>query len=120
MSGGHDFPRERDTVPTLLAAAKRVAPEVIHARERTEEMRQIPPPLADVIAKAGLYQMFLPRSVGGPEASPLVAFHAIEELSKADGSVGWCVMIATGVSLIAGWLKTEVVKDMCGQPPYLR
>lgn len=120
MSGGHDFPRERNTVPALLAAAKRVAPEVIHARERTEEMRQIPPPLADVIAKAGLYQMFLPRSVGGPEASPLVAFHAIEELSKADGSVGWCVMIATGVSLIAGWLKTEVLREICGQPVSLR
>jgi indole-3-acetate monooxygenase len=109
MSGGQDFRRERDTVPELLAAAKQVAPEVILVREQAEDMRQIPPPLADVISNAGLYQMFLPRSVGGPEASPLVAFHAIEELSKADGSVGWCVMIATDISLFAGWLKPEVV-----------
>ena len=88
MSGGQDFERAGDT--ELLAAAKQVAPEVILVREQAEDMRQIPPPLADVISNAGLYQMFLPRSVGGPEASPLVAFHAIEELSKADGSVGWC------------------------------
>ena len=67
MPGAQDFQRERDAVPELLAAAKRVAPEVILARERAEEMRQIPPPLADLIADAGLYQMFLPRSVGGPE-----------------------------------------------------
>src|SRR6516162_310107 len=120
MSGGQDFPRDRDTVSELLAAAKRVAPEVILARERAEEMRQIPPPLADVIANAGLYQMFLPRSVGGPEASPLMAFRAIEELSKADGSVGWCVMIATDISLFAGWLKTEVLQEMCGRPASLR
>jgi alkylation response protein AidB-like acyl-CoA dehydrogenase len=83
-------------------------------------MRQIPPPLADLIADAGLYQMFLPRSVGGPEASPLVAFRAIEELSKADGSVGWCVMIATDISLFAGWLKTKVLREICGQPASLR
>ncbi len=120
MSGGQDFPRARDTVPELLAAAKHVAPEVVLARERAEEMRQIPPPLAEVIADAGLYQMFLPRSVGGPEASPLVAFHAIEELSKADGSVGWCVMIATDISLFAGWLKTGVLRKVCGQPASLR
>jgi hypothetical protein len=64
--------------------------------------------------------MFLPRSVGGPETSPLVAFHAIEELSKADGSVGWCVMIASDISLFTGWLKPEITREMCGQPACLR
>lgn len=120
MSYGQVFDQDSDVIPDLVAAARLVAPDVLLAREEAEQQRQIPPSLAEVISKAGLYQMFLPRSVGGPEASPLVAFHAIEELSKADGSVGWCVMIATDISLFTGWLNPEVAREMCGQPPSLR
>ena len=49
--------------------------------------------------RAGIYQMYLPRSMGGPETPPLTAFRVVEELSKADGSVGWCAMIATALVL---------------------
>ncbi|HJS85543.1 MAG TPA: acyl-CoA dehydrogenase family protein, partial [Acetobacteraceae bacterium] len=64
--------------------------------------------------------MFLPRSMGGPELPRLTAFRAIEELSKADGSVGWCVMIATVASLFAGWLDTDVGRSIAGTPANLR
>jgi alkylation response protein AidB-like acyl-CoA dehydrogenase len=88
MSDGQVSDHDSDAIPDLVAAARRVAPDVLLEREQAEQLRQIPPSLAEAISKAGLYQTFWPRSVGGPEASPLVAFHAIEELSKADGSVG--------------------------------
>jgi indole-3-acetate monooxygenase len=120
MSEGQLFDQDSEAIPDLVAAARFVAPAVLLAREPAEQQRQIPPSLAEAISKAGLYQMFLPRSVGGPEASPLVAFHAIEELSKADGSVGWCVMIATDISLFTGWLKPSVAREMCGRPACLR
>jgi alkylation response protein AidB-like acyl-CoA dehydrogenase len=120
MSYGQVFDQDSNVIPDLVAAARLVSPAVLRAREQAEELRQVPPSLAEVISKAGLYQMFLPRSAGGPETSPLVAFHAIEELSKADGSVGWCVMIATDISLFTGWLKPEVAREICGQPASLR
>jgi alkylation response protein AidB-like acyl-CoA dehydrogenase len=64
--------------------------------------------------------MFLPRSLGGTELPPLAAFHAIEELSKADGSVGWCTMIATVLSQFTGWLDPAVARAMAGTPADLR
>ena len=70
----------------VAAVARQLGPQIRAGREETEELRQTPPSLADALAKAGLYQMYLPRSAGGPEMTPLTAFHAIEELSKADGS----------------------------------
>ena len=62
--------------------------------------------------------MFLPSSMGGPELAPLTVFRAIEELSKADGSIGWCAMIATDVSLFMGWLPAGMsVATLAISPP---
>ena len=82
-------------IPDIVAAAMRLTPAVRAARDEAEQMRQTPPQLAAEITRAGIYQMYLPRSMGGPETAPLTAFRVVEELSKADGSVGWCAMIAT-------------------------
>jgi alkylation response protein AidB-like acyl-CoA dehydrogenase len=64
--------------------------------------------------------MFLPRSMGGPELDPLTVFRAIEEISKADGSVGWCTMIATDVSLLMGWVPADIGHEFCRQPADFR
>src|SRR5207244_3280426 len=104
----------------VVAAAIHLAPRIRAAREEGEATRRVPAALAEAIAAAGLFQLHLPRSMGGPELPPLTALRGIEELSKADGSVGWCTMIATAVSVFAGWLPAEVGRTLCGQPPDLR
>ena len=94
----------------------RLAPAVRAARADAEQMRQTPPDLAAEITKTGIYQMYLPRSMGGPETPPLTAFRVVEELSKADGSVGWCAMIATALSMNVGRLPVEVGRELAGTP----
>ena len=102
--------------PEIVAAAIRLAPLVRAARGDAEQMRQTPPALAAEITKAGIYQMYLPASAGGPETPPLVAFRVVEELSRVDGSVGWCAMIATALSLNVGRLPAEVARELAGNP----
>jgi alkylation response protein AidB-like acyl-CoA dehydrogenase len=80
----------------------------------------MPTPIVEALAEAGLLQMYLPRSMGGPELPPLVVFRVIEEISRADGSVGWCTMIATGVSNSMGWLDADVGRAIAGQPADVR
>jgi alkylation response protein AidB-like acyl-CoA dehydrogenase len=108
--------RNDDIVPT----SKRLSPQIRAARQQADDLRQTPSVIADAITEAGLYQMYLPRSVGGSEMSPVSAFLAIEELSKADGSVGWNAMIATVLSYFTAWLAPEIVRSMCGEPANLR
>jgi alkylation response protein AidB-like acyl-CoA dehydrogenase len=103
-------------IPELVIAAMRLAPAVRAARDAAEQMRQTPPALAAEITQAGIYQMYLPRSMGGPETPPLTAFRVVEELSKADGSVGWCAMIATAISMSMGRLPAEVGRELAGTP----
>jgi alkylation response protein AidB-like acyl-CoA dehydrogenase len=47
-------------------------------------------------------------------------FEAIEELSIADGSIGWCLMNANGICLTAGWLDPDVAQHLFGSTPDIR
>src|SRR5882762_7502094 len=57
-----------------------------------------------------------PRSVDRDEVDPSAYVRAIEELSRADGSVGWCVSIANSTGLIAPYLDREVARTIWGDP----
>ena len=97
-----------DSAVDMVEAARRLVPLIIASRDEGEQIRRVPSRLAEALAEAGLLQMFLPRSMEGPELDPLTVFHAIEEISKADGSIGWATMIATDVSLALGWLPADI------------
>ena len=109
-----------DPTVDVVTAAMRLAPLILAAREEGEQIRRVPPRVAKALAAAGLLQMFLPRSMGGPELDPLTVFSAIEEISKADGSIGWCAMIATDVSYFLGWVPAEIGRQFSGQPADFR
>jgi alkylation response protein AidB-like acyl-CoA dehydrogenase len=107
---------EASTLPAVVAAAMRLAEAVRRTRREAEQARRTPAWLADEIGRAGLYQLYLPRALGGPETPPLVGFRAIEELSRADGSVGWCAMIASIMASHLAKLPTEVGRELAGTP----
>ena len=111
---------DQDPPADVVAAAKGLVPLILASRDEGERIRRVPPEVAKALAAAGLLQMFLPRSMGGPELAPLTVFRAIEEISKADGSVGWCAMIATAASLALGWLPADIGRQFCGQPADFR
>lgn len=54
----------------VVAAAKGLVPLILASREEGEQIRRVPPQVAEALAAAGLLQMFLPRSMGGPELDP--------------------------------------------------
>ena len=99
-----------------LDAARRLAPKVRAAREEAERLRHMPHALAAEITAAGLFQLYLPRSMGGPEIPPLPVFDIVEEISRHDGSVGWCVMIALAMAMNVARLPAEVGRELAGTP----
>lgn len=103
-----------------ITAATHLIPQIQAISDTLDTTRRLPPALVEALEAAGLFRLYLPQAMGGPEVSPLVAFHAIEALSSADGAVGWCTMIAVAESLFLGWLPPEVGKTLFGQPPTVR
>jgi alkylation response protein AidB-like acyl-CoA dehydrogenase len=71
----------------VVAAARRLSPQIAATREEAERLRHLPASLVD-LADAGLCRLYVPCATGGPELPPATAFEVIEVLSKADGSVG--------------------------------
>jgi alkylation response protein AidB-like acyl-CoA dehydrogenase len=104
----------------VIATARRLLPDIRAKRDEVETARRVPASLVQAIAEAGLFQLHLPRSMGGLELPPLTTFRVIEEFSKVDGSVGWCTMIANGACFFVGRLRPEVGRELFGQPPDVR
>jgi len=111
-----------ETRPAFDAAgaALKLVELVRASRDEADRLRHVPPAMADALAEAGLFQMLLPRAAGGPQLAPLEVFRAVETISKADGSIGWCTMLASLLTQLVGWLAPEVVRELAGSPPDLR
>jgi indole-3-acetate monooxygenase len=100
----------------IVATAIRLADHARTMGQEAERLRHTPPELAAELTKAGIYQLYLPRSMGGPEYDPITVFRVIEEISKADGSIGWNAMIANAMALNMGRLPAEAGSEIAGTP----
>ena len=99
-----------------IQAVRSLLADVRAAAAETERGRRLAPTLAAKMAEAGLFRLCVPRDLGGLEASPREAIEALEEIAKADGAAGWCVMVAITSSLVAGYLDEPTAREIFGDP----
>ena len=100
------------TVDTFIRSAEELAPRIKELRHGVERDRKLPPSLVAAMGDAGLYSLWLARAFGGPELTVTEYARVIEALSRADGSVGWCAMIAAAYSRFSGYLAQDVVREI--------
>src|SRR5438445_11973494 len=74
-----------------LDAARKLAPMVRACADQTEAERELPRPLFEALADAGMFHLAVPRAISGAELDLPTYVEVIEELGKADASTGWCV-----------------------------
>lgn len=79
-----------------LDAARALAPKIAARAAQIEAARRLPFDLIEDLTQAGCFRMLLPRSHGGGGVDLVGAMRVCEELSRADASVGWTVMIGAG------------------------
>jgi alkylation response protein AidB-like acyl-CoA dehydrogenase len=92
--------------------ARTMAPLVERYRDQAEEQRHLPPELVEPMRERGLFSLWLPRSLGGPELPIETAILVMEELSRQDGSVGWNSMISTNHSILWSHIPRETAAAM--------
>jgi indole-3-acetate monooxygenase len=74
---------------TPLEAARKLGALIRSAAPETEAQRELPRPLFEAMADAGLFQLALPRALGGAEMDLPSYIQVIEEIGKGDASTGW-------------------------------
>jgi indole-3-acetate monooxygenase len=81
----------RDVAPSPLEAAQKLAPLIRSYADETDAARELPRPVFEALADAGLFHLAVPRSIGGGEIDLPSYVEVIEELGKADASTAWAV-----------------------------
>jgi indole-3-acetate monooxygenase len=95
-----------------VEAAQNLAPRVREVRRQIEQERTLPASLVDAMTEAGFFRLWLCRAFGGPELTFAELLPVIEELSRADGSVGWCTMIAATWGRLSGNVAEDVGREI--------
>lgn len=106
----------RRTPLVELEALRALSTKITSRSEECEAARRLPDDLAAELARAGLFRIMVPALYGGPERHPIECIRVIEEVSRLDGSVGWCVMIGATTALLAGYLPERWARPIYSDP----
>ncbi len=96
--------------PSPLDAARKLVPQIRACAEQTDAARELPRPLFEALADAGLFRLALPRALGGSELDLPTYVQVIEELGKADASTAWVVNQCAIFATYAARMPREVAR----------
>lgn len=102
--------------PDIRAAAKALVPVIAARAAEIETARRLPADIARDMARAGIFRMVTPASLGGLELTPLEIVETVEILAGADASAGWCAMIAATTALNAAYMAPDHAREIYSDP----
>ena len=85
-------------------------PQIRAAADEIDARRELPRPLFEAMADAGLFHMAVPRVIGGGELDLPTYVQVIEEVGKADASTGWCLNQGAIFGTYAARMPREVAR----------
>ena len=91
----------RDLFATISANAERTAPEPVPAETVT------------ALVEADLHAISTPKEVGGLELPLVDQMDVLAEVSRADGSAGWCLLAnAVTIAFFGAWAGDDFARDL--------
>ncbi|WP_108661386.1 acyl-CoA dehydrogenase family protein [Acuticoccus kandeliae] len=105
-----------DKTEALIASLEALSPLIAEQRAAFDKERRLTDDVYAALADAGLFRLWLPRSHGGPELSPLAFMEVVEAAAALDGSIGWLVGNGGGMSRVGGYLPPEVAREIFADP----
>jgi alkylation response protein AidB-like acyl-CoA dehydrogenase len=94
----------KDVAAVTLDAVRDLAPEIAARGDEIERARRLPADLVTQLRDAGCFRMLVPRKNGGAGLELTAHMEMLRILARADGSVGWTVMIGSSAPVILGML----------------
>ena len=85
-------------------------PQIRSSADEIEARRELPRPLFEAMADAGLFHLAVPRVLGGGELDLPTYVQVIEEIGKADASTGWCLNQGAIFGTYAARMPREVAR----------
>jgi indole-3-acetate monooxygenase len=105
-----------DRAERYCDAVQNLAALIARNRDAFDKERRLPDPVFYAMAEAGLFRLWLPQELGGPELSPLAFMRVVEAAAALDGSVGWLVGNGGGMSRAGGYLPASTARTIFADP----
>ena len=100
-----------------LEAARRLGPLIRSCAAETDAQRELPRPLFEAMADAGLFHLALPRTLGCPEMDLPSYIEVIEEIGRADASTGWVTNQVAIFATYAARMPSAAARAIWIDPP---
>jgi alkylation response protein AidB-like acyl-CoA dehydrogenase len=97
-------------VQSPLDNARKLVPQIRACADEIEATRELPRPLFEALADAGMFHLALPRTLGCPELDLPTYIQVIEELGKADASTAWAINQGGIFATYAARMPPEVAR----------
>ena len=104
-------------IASPLDAARKLAPLIRSSADEIDAARELPRPLFEALADAGLFHLAVPRAIGGGECDFPTYVEVIEEIGKADASTGWAVNQGAIFGTYAARMPREVARAIWIETP---
>ena len=82
--------------------------------DAADRHRQLPDSSVEMLKSEGFFKLCLPAEYGGPGLSAVEVFESLRAVGAIDGAAGWCSMISSTTSALAGFLEPEVATATFG------
>jgi alkylation response protein AidB-like acyl-CoA dehydrogenase len=105
-----------DSDRSAIIAARALADQCDARAREGERLRTMPADLVAQLRAAGMFGLATPRSLGGAELPAAATVEVVEEMSRADGSAGWTVLIGNSSAFLA-WLDPSVAATLLTDLP---
>ena len=99
-----------------LEALLGLAQLIAEHQETSDRERRLPDAVFNALADAGLFRLWLPRPLGGPELDPFAFMDVVEAAAEIDGCVGWLIGNGAGMSRVGGYLPEPVARQIFAEP----
>lgn len=100
------------SVSDIYANARALSGYLKEKADEIDRARQLGPEVVARVREAGMFRIAMPKSWGGPELSTVEQVEVIEELSKANAAVGWCVMIGCDSGFFSSYLDDSIAREV--------
>ena len=97
---------------SLLEAARPVGDAARRCADETEAGRRLAPGVVEAFEASGLGAALAPPAIGGSGADVRALLEALEAISAADASTGWCCAIATGSNYLAALPPEATAREL--------
>jgi alkylation response protein AidB-like acyl-CoA dehydrogenase len=95
----------------MVDVARGLRQEIDSYSAESERLGHLPDGLVRLLSERGFFDLSRPAAYGGLELDLATSFRAVEEVSAADGSTGWCVVIGNGIGPVR-CLTHEVAREI--------